>query len=78
MRRDIRIATVDRFADEIEWHRFPGHVSLGVDAGLKQRDLEGHLRRGADPIGRNRLAFDAREVLDTRSLRRQQTLAAAM
>src|SRR6202453_2084799 len=78
MRRDIRIAAIDRFANEIERNRLPGHVGLGVDAGLVQRDLEGHLRRRADPIGRNRLALDARDILDARSLPRQQARAAAM
>jgi hypothetical protein len=69
---------IDRFADQIEWDRLPGHVGLGIDASLEQRDLEGHLRRRADAVSRNRLALDARDVLDARSLRRQQTLAAAM
>ena len=68
MRREIRIAAIDRFADQIERHRLPGHVGLGVDAGLKQRDLEGHLRRRADAVSRNRLALDACDVLDARSL----------
>src|SRR6202034_1646549 len=74
----IGVAAIDRLADEIEWNRLPRHIRFRIDAGLRQRDLEGDLRRRTNAVSRNRLAFDAGEILHARCLGGEQTLAPAM
>jgi hypothetical protein len=75
---EVGVAAIDRLADEIERHRLPGDVRLGVDARLGERDLECDLRRRADAIGCDRLALDAGDVGDARGLGSEQALAAAV
>ena len=67
----IGVATVDRLADKIERDGFPSHVRFRIDAGFGQRHLERDLRRGADPVCRDRLALHTGNVFDAAKLSMQ-------
>lgn len=74
----IGLAALDCLAEQVERRHRPVDVPLGIEARLRQRDLERMLRRARRIIGDDRLALEAGERRDAGFLRGEQTRAAAM
>ena len=60
----VCLSARNRLADQIERHDLPGHVVLGIDAGLEDRNLEHRLRRSAHDVSGDRLTLEILEVLN--------------